>query len=69
MCGRIEYRQAKTRWNLSGLQRFWLYRVAMATGLRASELASLTPQSFGGGQVAINAAYNRYLGGGIRGEH
>ena len=62
-------RQAKTRWNLSGLQRFWLYRVAMATGLRASELASLTPQSFGGGQVAINAAYNRYLGGGIRGEH
>ena len=50
-------RQAKTRWNLSGLQRFWLYRVAMATGLRASELASLTPQSFGGGQVTINAAY------------
>ena len=50
-------RQAKTRWNLSGLQRFWLYRVAMATGLRASELASLTPQSFGGGQVTVEAAY------------
>jgi len=49
-------RQAKTRWKLSGIQRFWLYRLAMATGLRASELASLTPESFGGGQVTINAA-------------
>ena len=28
----------------------------MATGLRAKELASLTPESFGGGQVTINAA-------------
>ncbi|MEI6326035.1 MAG: hypothetical protein WCO91_11340, partial [Gemmataceae bacterium] len=27
-------RQAKTRWKLSGIQRFWLYRLAMATGLR-----------------------------------
>ena len=49
-------RQTKTRWKLSGIQRFWLYRLAMATGLRAKELASLTPESFGGGQVTINAA-------------
>lgn len=31
---------------LTGWQRYTLYSVAMGTGLRASELASLTPQSF-----------------------
>ena len=31
---------------LSGLERFTLYAVALGTGLRASELASLTPASF-----------------------
>lgn len=31
---------------LTGDQRFWLYRVAAATGFRASELHSLTPVAF-----------------------
>jgi integrase len=31
---------------LTGLQRFMLYATALGTGLRASELASLTPRSF-----------------------
>lgn len=31
---------------LSGEQRYWLYRVANATGFRASELRSLTPAAF-----------------------
>ena len=31
---------------LAGLQRFTLYATALGTGLRASELASLTPESF-----------------------
>jgi integrase len=31
---------------LTGEQRFWLYRVAAATGFRASELRSLTPAAF-----------------------
>jgi integrase len=31
---------------LSGEERYWLYRVATATGFRASELRSLTPAAF-----------------------
>ena len=31
---------------LTGLDRFWLYAVAMATGLRVSDLASLLPSGF-----------------------
>src|SRR5690606_34988175 len=31
---------------LTGEQRYWLYRVAAATGFRASELRSLTPAAF-----------------------
>lgn len=34
------------RSKLTGIQRVLLYRTAMSTGLRASELASLTPKSF-----------------------
>lgn len=34
------------RSKLTGLQRFRLYVTAMSTGLRASELSSLTPESF-----------------------
>ena len=33
-------------YGLTGWERFTLYSVALGTGLRASELASLTPQSF-----------------------
>jgi site-specific recombinase XerC len=36
----------KPRGKLTGLQRMWLYRVAVETGYRASELLSLTPRSF-----------------------
>ncbi len=36
----------KTRLGLSGADRSMLYAVALGTGLRASELASLTPASF-----------------------
>ena len=32
--------------HVPGPDRAWLYRVALATGFRASELASLTPESF-----------------------
>jgi integrase len=31
---------------MTGLDRFWLYGLALQTGLRASELASLIPASF-----------------------
>jgi len=37
---------ALTRWGMTGADRAMLYRVAAGTGLRASELASLTPESF-----------------------
>ena len=36
----------RTVYGLTGWERFTLYSVALGTGLRASELASLTPQSF-----------------------
>ena len=36
----------KAVYGLTGKERFTLYSVALGTGLRASELASLTPQSF-----------------------
>ncbi len=49
--------QAKPRMKLSGEQRFWLYRMALATALRASELASLTPRSFANGEVTVKAGY------------
>ena len=39
-------RTSKTIHGLTGWQRFTLYSVALGTGLRASELASLTAQSF-----------------------
>jgi integrase/recombinase XerD len=39
-------RTGPVRSKLTGGQRFKLYLVAMSTGLRASELASLTPKSF-----------------------
>jgi len=39
-------RDAPTRFGMSGVERCWLYRLAVETGLRASELASLTRESF-----------------------
>jgi site-specific recombinase XerD len=39
-------RSDRTRRRLSGIDRHFLYLTAAATGLRASELASLTPESF-----------------------
>jgi integrase len=46
---------------LSGIDRFMLYTLAGYTGLRCSELASLTPSSFDlvGGTVTVNAAYSK----------
>jgi integrase len=49
---------------LSGRDRVMLYLVAAYTGLRASELASLTPASFdmdaGVPSVAVEAAYSKH---------
>ncbi|BBO34563.1 tyrosine-type recombinase/integrase [Lacipirellula parvula] len=39
-------RKGTTLERLSGEDRYWLYRVAAATGFRARELSSLTPSSF-----------------------
>ena len=39
-------RASKTRRKLSGEDRSWLYSLALVTGLRRSELQSLTPESF-----------------------
>ena len=39
-------RASKTRRRLSGEDRSWLYSLALVTGLRRSELQSLTPESF-----------------------
>ena len=36
----------KERWRMSGIDRYWLYRVAAETGLRSSELRSLKVGSF-----------------------
>jgi integrase len=48
---------------LTGVDRGWLYAVAMAAGFRASELASLAPESFRLGAdpplVIVRAAYTK----------
>lgn len=48
---------------LSGLDRYWLYRVAASTGLRVGELASLTAKSFDlvstPPTVTVEAAYSK----------
>jgi integrase/recombinase XerD len=43
---------------MHGPDRAWLYRVAVATGLRRGELSSLTPESFefAGGEAAVVVA-------------
>jgi len=48
-------RKAQTRASLTGEDRFWLYRVALATGLRAKELGSLPPEAFDNGFVVLGA--------------
>ncbi len=56
--------QGCTLWEMSGPERAMLYRVAMETGLRAGELASLTRASFKlNGQaptVTVDAAYSNH---------
>ncbi len=48
-------RSGRKREKLSGVQRGWLYLVAAATGLRASELASIRPLNFTwGDQPTVN---------------
>jgi integrase len=42
---------------VSGPDRAVLYAVALSTGLRASELASLTPESFAGDSVTVEAKH------------
>jgi integrase len=44
---------------MSGHARAICYRLAVATGLRYSEIKSLTPASFGGTSVMIQAAYSK----------
>src|SRR5262249_10348324 len=57
-------RTGKTRWALTGSDREMLYRVAVMTGLRASELASLTPESFAltveTPTVTVQAGYSKH---------
>ncbi len=57
-------REGDTMWKLSGESRAMLYLVAIYTGLRASELASLTPASFSFSQeqatVTVDAAYSKH---------
>jgi len=47
---------------MTGEHRYWLYRLALETGLRASELGSLTPESFDldAGTVTVAAAYSKH---------
>ncbi len=52
-------RGAKKTRRLTGEQRFWVYRLAMESGLRAGELASLTPRSFLGDAVTIRASISK----------
>jgi integrase len=54
-------RAGKALHGLSGPERAVLYRVAARTGLRASELASLTPASFDleAKEVTVEAAYSK----------
>ena len=53
---------APERFGMSGKQRAMLYRLAVETGLRASELRSLTVSSFDFGNctVTIEAAYSKH---------
>jgi integrase len=44
---------------LSGEERFWLYWLAIESGLRAGELASLTPMNFQGDVVIIRATISK----------
>ena len=50
-----ETQSGKTVVGVSGGDRVWLYKLAVVTALRAKELWSLTPQSFCGGFVTIQA--------------
>ncbi|MBN1817332.1 MAG: site-specific integrase [Sedimentisphaerales bacterium] len=53
---------AKTRFRMTGYQRALMYRLAMETGLRASELRSLTVRSFNFEccLVTVAAAYSKH---------
>ena len=50
-------------WHITGPERALLYRLAMETGLRSSEIRSLTPESFeldgAEPEVAVEAAYSK----------
>ncbi len=54
-------RQGKTFRGLSGADRAMLYQLAARSGLRASEIASLTPESFDWSvpSVTVKAAYSK----------
>jgi len=58
-------RKAPTFQSMTGPERAMLYRLAVETGLRASELRSLTPESFGladldQATVTVAAAYSKH---------
>lgn len=44
---------------LTGEQRYWVYRLAIESGLRAGELASLTPASFMNSSVIVRASISK----------
>jgi integrase/recombinase XerD len=54
-------REGKVRWHMPAADRAMLYRVALCTGFRASELDSLTPAGFDleAGTVTVAAGYTK----------
>ena len=61
--GRVNPDTGRVNWQMTGPERAMLYQLAMATGLRSSELRSLTPISFdldaSPPTVAIAAGYSK----------
>ena len=51
--------KGKTTRRLTGEQRYWLYRLATESGLRAGELSTLTPTNFHGDTVTIRASISK----------
>ena len=53
--------EGKVRWRMPAADRAMLYRVALCTGFRASELASLAPAAFDleAGTVTVEAGYTK----------
>src|SRR5690606_4041335 len=44
---------------MTGEQRYWVYRLATESGLRAAELGSLTPADFNADTVTVRASISK----------